>query len=233
MSDNGKEESIKAIKDRWVYSLSPREVKGDEDALVCVVDTSKHYSRDCIACCQVKNLQKMFEYGRYREDFLDRGGDKRSLNHCPNFVDDSDYMVTIAKVKPEMWKQMYRQKSSYECVLPEGVTKENFADCCTAYNKYKGLSCEFDGDMLSKTESQQSTHVKYKMTLLHKLYCEFKDKACGSGNCFSKNEYYTNRCIPALCFVRWLVKTDEASLLNEDIQKEVMHDESEESQVSS
>ena len=71
------------------------------------------------------------------------------------------------------------------------------------------------------------------MTLLHKLYCEFKDKACGTGNCFSKNEYYTNRCIPALCFVRWLVKYGPAYFFDLKIGTEIQCDEGEESQVSS
>jgi hypothetical protein len=69
---------------------------------------------------------------------------------------------------------------------------------------------------------------KYKMTLLHKLYYEFKDKACGSGNSFSKNEYYTNRCIPALCFVRWLVKNGKAYFFDLKIGTEIQYDEGEE-----
>lgn len=42
------------------------------------------------------------------------------------------------------------------------------------------------------------------LTPLHGLYCDFKDEACGSEHCFNRAKYYENRCIPALCFARWL-----------------------------
>ena len=42
------------------------------------------------------------------------------------------------------------------------------------------------------------------ITPLHALYCDFKDEACGSIKCFNKSSYYEDRCIPALCFARWL-----------------------------
>lgn len=43
------------------------------------------------------------------------------------------------------------------------------------------------------------------LTPLHGLYCDFKDEACGGERCFNNSLYYTQRCIPALCFARWLV----------------------------
>ena len=43
---------------------------------------------------------------------------------------------------------------------------------------------------------------------LHGLYMMFKETSCGGEKCFNNNQtsaYYTMRCIPALCFARWLV----------------------------
>ena len=70
--------------------------------------------------------------------------------------------------------------------------------------------------------------MNYDMTLLHKLYCEFKDESCGSGHCFCKNEYYIYRCIPALCFVRWLVKTGKSTVQDAEIQQEILEDKEKE-----
>lgn len=131
--------------DRWVYSLSPCEVQGDADALVCVVDTSKYMSRDEVACCQIKYLKKMFDYAKKREAYCDKGGDKWRLGYGPNLVDDSKFMSTIAKLNPGMWQHMKGRKDAFECILAEGITKENFAECCRLYNRHKNLWCELDG----------------------------------------------------------------------------------------
>lgn len=51
---------------------------------------------------------------------------------------------------------------------------------------------------------EKDCHMASFVTPLHGLYCTFKDEACGSTNCFNMASYYKNRCIPALCFARWL-----------------------------
>ena len=42
------------------------------------------------------------------------------------------------------------------------------------------------------------------MTPLHGIYAEFVHTSCYE-HCFNKAEYYHNRCMPSLCFARWLV----------------------------
>ena len=127
--------------DRWVYSDVPREVKGDADALVCVDDRSVYFTRDEICCCQIKHLKELFESAQQREDAFSRG--EKSLR-MPCVVDDFNFMSKIAGLKPRMWKKIGEGDNDYECTLKEGVTKENFAECCKAYNRSKGLHCEFD-----------------------------------------------------------------------------------------
>lgn len=132
------------MKDRWVYSLSPREVKGDGDALVCVVDSTFYLPDNDISCCQIKKLGMMFDYAKKREDLFAQGLDAPKMDF--EMVDDQSFMDVIAALKPDMWKRIAHDgySSDYQCTLREGITKENFAECCKAYNQYKGLKCELD-----------------------------------------------------------------------------------------
>lgn len=125
--------------DRWVYCDVPREVKGDADALVCVVDRSAYFWRDEICCSQIKHLKEVFEYAKQREDAYSRG-DKTPT--CPCSVDDDNFIGTIVSLQPQMWEKIGEE---YQCTLKEGVTKENFAECCRLYNRHKNLWCELDG----------------------------------------------------------------------------------------
>lgn len=125
--------------DRWVYCDVPREVKGDADALVCIVDRSPYFRRDEICCSQIKHLKEVFEYAKQREDAFSRGGKPPT---SPWLVDDENYMRIIADFQPQMWEKIGEE---YQCTLKEGVTKENFAECCRLYNRHKNLWCELDG----------------------------------------------------------------------------------------
>jgi hypothetical protein len=129
--------------DRWVYCDVPREVQGDADALVCVVDRSAYFIRDAISCSQIKHLKEVFEYAKQREDAFSRG-DKPPTSPCS--VDDENFIGIIASLRPQMWEKIGKGNNDYQCTLKEGITKENFAECCKAYNRSKGLHCEFDGE---------------------------------------------------------------------------------------
>ena len=128
--------------DRWVYSDVPREVKGDADALVCVVDRSAYFIRDEICCSQIKHLKEVFEYAKQREYAFSRGDEPST---SPRIVDDKNYMYTIGSLQPQMWEKIGKGNDAYQCTLKEGVTKENFAESCCLYNRHKNLRCEFDG----------------------------------------------------------------------------------------
>ena len=127
--------------DRWVYSLTPCEVQGDADALVCVVDRSAYFIRDVICCSQIKHLKEVFEYAKQREDAFSRG-DKTPTSPCS--VDDENFIGTIVSRQPHMWEKVGEGNNDYQCTLKEGVTKENFAESCRLYNRHKNLWCEFD-----------------------------------------------------------------------------------------
>ena len=128
------------MKDRWVYGLSPREVKGDGDALVCVYDNSIFIGpKHRIICCQIKHLEEMFAFAKEREHAFGLG---LQMQDVPELVDGSEWMSTIAELKPDMWRK--NGSGGWEVTLQEGVTKENFAECCKAYNRHKGLRCELD-----------------------------------------------------------------------------------------
>ena len=133
------------MKERWVYSLTPREVKGDADALVCVVDNSSLFFQPDIACCQVKHLKKMFDYARKREEAFKKG---ERIPECFSLVDYANYFDVIAKLQPDMWRRNAHDglSSDYDCTYKEGVTKENFAESCRLYNRYNNLWCELDDD---------------------------------------------------------------------------------------
>ena len=133
------------LMDRWVYSNHPREVKGDADALVCVVDRSSYFSGYDVSCCQIKNLGLLFDYAKKREELFGKG---LAAPMGFEMVDDQSYMDVVASLKPDMWKRItYDGRcADYVCTYREGITKENFAECCNAYNKHKGLKCEFDED---------------------------------------------------------------------------------------
>lgn len=150
--------------DRWVYSDVPREVKGDADALVCVVDRSAHFKRDVICCSQIKHLKELFECGQKREDAFDRGEKSPPM---PCLVDDFNFMSKIAGLKPRMWKKIGGGTNDYTCTLEEGVTKENFAECCMLYNRNKNLWCEFDGEVPNAEGGKPNGHEyllpKYKL----------------------------------------------------------------------
>lgn len=86
----------------------------------------------------------------------------------------------------------------------------------TVYNLVSGESGTSGGRFLvwlmSKSPSDgtvekvQTGKIEEKTeepTILHQQYAEFR-KNCGP-NC-GENEYHLLRCIPALCFVRWLVR---------------------------
>ena len=130
--------------DRWVYSDTPREVEGDSDAIVCVVDRSSFFSGQTICCCQIKHLKEMFSYARLREEAFKR---RYKADNSPSLVDDERYMDLIGNLIPDMWEKSDNKgsDSDWKCRYKDGVTKENFSDCCKAYNCHKNLWCEFDG----------------------------------------------------------------------------------------
>lgn len=143
--------------DRWVYCDVPREVKGDADALVCVVDRSAYFIRDRICCSQIKHLKEVFGYAKQREDAYSRG-DMPPISPCS--VDDENFIGTIVSLQPQMWEKI--GEGDYQCTLMEGVTKENFAESCRLYNRHKNLWCEFDG---VKEETNQMKILEYEYLL--------------------------------------------------------------------
>lgn len=145
--------------DRWVYGDVPREVKGDADALVCIVDRSPYFRRDEICCSQIKHLKEVFEYAKQREDAYSRG-DKPPLSPCS--VDDENYIGTIVSLQPQMWEKIGEGDNDYQCTLKEGITKENFAECCRLYNRHKNLWCELDG---VREETNQVKILEYEYLL--------------------------------------------------------------------
>ena len=146
--------------DRWVYSDTPREVEGDSDAIVCVVDRSSFLWGQTICCCQVKHLKEMFSYARLRDEAFKRG---YKVDNSPSLVDDETYMDIIGSLIPDMWKKSHNKwsDSHWECRYKEGVTKENFSDCCKYYNYHKNLWCEFDGKRPTKHNGK---YVRYQIT---------------------------------------------------------------------
>ena len=142
--------------DRWVYCDVPREVQGDEDALVCVVDRSAYFWRAEICCSQIKHLKEVFEYAKQREDAYSRG-DKTPTSPCS--VDDENFIDTIVSLQPQMWEKI--GEGDYQCTLKEGVTKENFAECCRLYNRHKNLWCEFDGVKEETNKGEKIREYEY------------------------------------------------------------------------
>lgn len=149
--------------DRWVYCDVPREVKGDTDALVCVVDRSAYFIRDEISCSQIKHLKEVFEYRKQREDAFSCGEKPPPSSW---FVDDKNYMDTIVSLQPQMWEKIGGGNNDYQCTLKEGVTKENFAECCRLYNRHKNLRCEFDGEVPNVEGESPANEQKDMHTLL-------------------------------------------------------------------
>ena len=62
------------------------------------------------------------------------------------------------------------------------------------------------------------------MTPLHAIYAKFVHTACNE-NCFSKSEYYSNRCMRSLCFVRWLVLNGYAQFEDNEIAQSIVEEE--------
>lgn len=151
---------IGELMERWVYSDVPREVKGDADALVCVVDRSAYFGRDEICCSQIKHLKKVFEYAKTREDAFSRGNNP-PISPC--LVDDENYIHIMASLQP-IWKKDGEGNNDYRCTLEEGVTKENFAESCRMYNRHKNLWCEFDSvkEEINEDEKRTLKRVKSK-----------------------------------------------------------------------
>ena len=85
----------------------------------------------------------MFSHVKAREEAFERN-EKVPLS--PFLVDDAEYMDIIGGLMPEMWKKTGHEgnESDWECICIGGITKENFSECCMAYNKHNGLSCELD-----------------------------------------------------------------------------------------
>ena len=61
------------------------------------------------------------------------------------------------------------------------------------------------------------------MTPLHGLYAEFMRTACNQ-ECFSSAEYYCNRCMTPLCFVRWLVLHGYAQFEDNELTQSIVEE---------
>lgn len=144
---------IGELMDRWVYCDVPREVKGDSDALVCVVDRSAYFIRDGICCSQIKHLKEVFEYAKQREDAFSLG-DNPPISPC--LVDDENYIGIIASLQP-MWEKFGEGNNDYQFTPKEGITKENFAESCRIYNRHKNLWCEFDSVKEETNKDEKGT----------------------------------------------------------------------------
>lgn len=73
---------------------------------------------------------------------------------------------------------------------------------------------------IAKMEGEDGTPCGNYLTPLHGLYCEFKQEACGP-QCFNRSLYYEDRCIPALCFARWLVLRGYAKFTIKDLAESI------------
>ena len=58
-----------------------------------------------------------------------------------------------------MWEKI--GEGNYQCTLKDGVTKENFAECCRLYNRHKNLWCEFDSVKEETNKGEKIREYEY------------------------------------------------------------------------